>query len=143
MQVELEPAWLDAAAPMYIGVQSSLEALQCVTMLTKAGQLDMKVGSSDRVEDLFRQGLGGLRFVAEPLPPQWLPRVAGQVYFQVTQDPKNPEWLNLKKTLVLALRLNEQMIVGNIQNERRLTVKAGGRTVNMQFTLYVLPPKKG
>jgi len=142
MQVELEPAWLDPANPMYIGVQSSLEALQCVTLLTKAGQLDMKIGSSDRVEELYRQGLGGLRFVAEQLHPPSLPKVAGQVYFQVTQDPKNPEWVNLKKTLVLALRLNEHMIVGNIQNQRRLTIKAGGRTVTMQFTLYVLPAKK-
>ncbi len=139
MQCSLEPAWLDPSWQMFIGVQSNLEAMQCVGLLTKAGQLDMKLGSSDRVEDLFRQGAAGLRFVAEQLPPQALPKVPGQVYFQVTQDPKNPEWLNVKNSLMLALRLNEKLIVGNIQNERRLTVKAAGRNVTMQFALYMLP----
>jgi type VI secretion system protein ImpJ len=141
MQVGLEPAWLEPNWQMYIGVQSNVEALQCVTLLTKAGQLDMKVGSSDRVEDLFRQGVAGLRFAAEQHTPPGLPKIPGQVYFQVIGDPKNPEWLNVKKTLMLALRLNENMIVGNIQNQRRLTVKVAGRTVTMQFSLFVLPKK--
>jgi type VI secretion system protein ImpJ len=143
MQCSLEPAWLDPAWQMYIGVQSNLEAMQSVSLLTKAGQLDMKLGSSDRVEDLYRSGGAGLRFVAEPLPPQMLPKVPGQVYFQVTQDPKNPEWLNIKKSLMLALRLNENLIVGSIQNQRRLTIKSAGRNVTMQFSLYMLPPKPG
>ena len=141
MQCSLEPAWLDPAWQMYIGVQSNLEAMQCVSLLTKAGQLDMKMGSSDRVEDMYRQGSPGLRFVVEPLPPQALPKVPGQVYFQVTQDPKNPEWLNIKKSLMLALRLNENFVVGSIQNQRRLTIKSAGRNVNMQFSLYMLPAK--
>jgi type VI secretion system protein ImpJ len=142
MQVGLEPAWLETSWQMFIGVQSPLDAIQCVTLLTKAGQLDMKVGSSDRVEELYRQGAAGLRFVYEQLPPQGLPKVSGQMYFQVIQDPKNPEWLNVKKSLMLALRLNENLIVGNIQNQPRLTIKAGGRNVAMQFSLYVLPEKK-
>jgi len=58
------------------------------------------------------------------------------------QDMKNPEWLNVKKSLSLALRLNENLIVGNIQNQRRLTVKAAGRNVTIQFSLYVLPERK-
>ena len=143
MQVGLEPAWLEPTWQIFIGVQSSLDPMQCVGLVTKAGQLDMKVGSSDRVEDLFRQGAGGLRFVAEQLPPQGLPKVPGQIYFQVIQDPKNPEWMNVQKSLTLALRLNENLIVGSIQNQRRLTIKAGGRNVTMQFSLYVLPTKKG
>ena len=139
LQVGLEPGWLEPSWQMYIGVQSSVEASHCIAMLTKAGQLDMKVGSSDRVEELFRQGAAGLRFAAEPLPPQMLPKIPGQVYFQLHADAKNPEWLNVKKSLTLALRLNETLIVGSIQNQRRITVKAAGRNVTMQFSLYVLP----
>jgi type VI secretion system protein ImpJ len=142
MQVGLEPAWLEPSWQMFIGVQSSLEAGQCVSLLTKAGQLDMKVGSSDRVEELFCQGAAGLRFAAEALPAAGLPKVTGQVYFRVVQDPKNPEWQHVKKSLLLAFRLNENLIVGSVQNERRITIKAGGRNVAMQFSLYVLPSKK-
>ena len=143
MQVGLEVAWLEPSAQIFIGVQTTLDPMHTVSLLTKAGQLDMKVGSSDRVEDLFRQGNPGLRFVAEQLPPQELPKVAGQVYFRIDQDPKNPEWIAVKRTLSMALRLNENSIVGSIQNQRRLTVKVGGRNVTMQFLLYVLPAKRG
>ena len=102
----------------------------------------MKIGSSDRVDDLFRMGAPGLRFLADEQPAQELPKLAGQVYFQVVQDPKDPEWLNVRKTLTLALRLNENRIVGSIQGQRRLTIKVGGRHVGMQFSLYVVPAKK-
>ncbi len=142
MQVGLEPAWLGTTSQMYIGVQSTLDPVQCINLLTDAGQLDMKVGSSDRVEELFRKGAQGLRFEAEELPPQELPKVVGQLYFRVVQDAKDPEWLNLKKSLTLALRLNENLIVGSIQNQRRLTIHVGGRNVTMQFSLFVLPVKK-
>jgi type VI secretion system protein ImpJ len=139
MQVALEPSWLEPSWRLYIAVQSPLDTPQAVTLLTKSGQLDMKVGSSDRVEDLFRQGATGLRFVADTLPPQTLPKIPGQVYFQLLPDFKNPEWMNVKKTLTLALRLNESLIVGTIQNQRRITIKFAGRNVTMQFSLYVVP----
>jgi type VI secretion system protein ImpJ len=139
MQVALEPSWLEPSWRMFIGAQSALDTPQAVTLLTKSGQLDMKVGSSDRVEDLFRQGATGLRFVADTLPPQTLPKIPGQIYFQLLSDPKNPEWMNVKKSLTLALRLNESLIVGTIQNQRRITIKFAGRNVTMQFSLYVVP----
>jgi type VI secretion system protein ImpJ len=142
MQVGMEPAWLSSFSQVFIAVQSTLDPLECIRMLTESGQLDMKVGSSDRVEELFRKGSAGLHFEAVELPPQELPKVIGQVYFRVTQNLKDPEWLHVMKTLTLALRLNEGLIVGTIQNQRRLTVNVDGRNVTMQFSLYVLPPKK-
>jgi type VI secretion system protein ImpJ len=142
MQVGLEKtSWLESTSQVFIGVQSTLEAGQCVSLLTEPGQLDMKIGSSDRVESLFRQGAPGLRFAAEQLPPQELPKIAGQIYFKVAHDPKDPEWGHVKKTLTLALRLNENLIVGSIQNQRRLTINVGGRHVGMQFSLFVLTKK--
>lgn len=139
LQVALEPRWLDPSWRMFIGVQSNLDTPQCITLLTKTGQLDMKVGSSDRVEDLYRQGASGLRFIAETVPPQLLPMIPGQVYFQLLADAKNPEWANVKKSLTLALRLNDNLIVGSIQNQRRITIRSAGRNVTMQFALYVVP----
>src|SRR5262249_21954724 len=50
MQVTLEPSWLESVWAMYIGVQSPLDGEDLVRLLTKPGQLDMKVGSSDRVD---------------------------------------------------------------------------------------------
>jgi hypothetical protein len=64
----LEPAWLETAWQLYVGVQTPLEAKHSVELLMK--HLDMKLGSSDRVDDIFRQGSAGLKFVHEPQPPQ-------------------------------------------------------------------------
>ena len=69
MQVALEPAWLESVWQIYIGVQSTLEPDECVRLLTKPGQLDMKVGSSERVDTIFRMGLAGLQFDHSPRPP--------------------------------------------------------------------------
>ena len=62
---------------MYIGVQSPLDADECVELLTDSGQLDMKVGSSDRVETIYRHRFrrAALQRIA-PHPPQSLPTPA-------------------------------------------------------------------
>ena len=62
MQVALEQKWLESTRQMYIGVQSPLSVDDCVKLLTKSGQLDMKIGSSDRVDEIFRLGQAGLKF---------------------------------------------------------------------------------
>jgi type VI secretion system protein ImpJ len=139
LQVALEPAWLEATWRMYIGVQGKLDAEECVRLLTKPGQLDMKVGSSDRVDALFRMGQAGLRFAHAPRPPRALPSVPGLAYFEVNRDPAGGEWQYVQRSLTLALRLNENLITGNIQGQRVLTIKTGGHTTTLQFTLYLVP----
>lgn len=139
MQVTLEPAWLESVWQMFIGVQSPLDGEELIRMLTKPGQLDMKVGSSDRADTIYRQGQAGLRFTHSPRPPRALPALLGQIYFQINREAQDAEWLNVQKSLTLALRLNESLIAGNIQGQRVLTIKTGGQTTTLQFTLYVVP----
>src|SRR5581483_8118736 len=139
MQVDLEPVWLESVWQMYIGVQSPLDSEELIRLLTKAGQLDMKVGSSDRVDTIFRLGQAGLRFSHTPRPPRALPSLPGQIYFQINREAQESEWLNVQKSLTLAIRLNESLIAGNIQGQRVLTIKTAGQTTTLQFTLYVVP----
>jgi len=113
-----------------------------VRLLTKPGHLDMKVGSSDRVDSIFRQAQAGLKFAHSPRPPQALPSPYGQVYFQVNRDPHDVEWQHVQKSLSLALRLNETFVAGNIQGQRVISIKNQGKTVPLQFTLYVVPQDK-
>jgi type VI secretion system protein ImpJ len=138
MQVSLEPAWLEASWHLYLGVRSPLERDECVGLLTKAGQLDMKIGSSDRVDTIYRQGAAGLRFAHNPHPPRALPMPPGQAYFQVLREASDAEWQQVRKSLTLAIRLNENLIAGNIEGQRTLTIRHGGQTIPLQFTLYVL-----
>jgi type VI secretion system protein ImpJ len=142
MQAALEPSWLESTWQMYIGVHSPLEPNECVRLLTKPGLLDMKLGSSDRVDNIFRQAQAGVKFTHAPRPPQSLPSPAGQVYFQVNRDTGDDEWQHVQKSLNLALRMNENFIAGNIQGQRVLNVKYNGKTVPLQFGLYVAPLDK-
>ena len=139
MQVALETAWLESVWEMYIGVQSTLEPEECVRLLTKSGQLDMKVGSSDRVDTIFRMGLAGLQFDHSQSPPRVLPTIPGLIYFQVRRGMQQGEWQNVNKSLTLAIRLNENLIAGNIQGQRVLSIRTGQRSTSLQFTLFVVP----
>jgi type VI secretion system protein ImpJ len=127
---------------MFIGVQTPLTAEECNKLLTKPGQLDMKIGSSDRVDDIFRLGQAGLKFAYNPRPPRALPSLPGLSYFQVSRESQAEEWQNVQKSLTLAIRLNENRIAGNIQGQRILTIKTGGGNTTLQFTLYVVPQDK-
>jgi len=142
MQVSLEPSWLESVWQMFVGVQSPLSAEECNRLLTKPGQLDMKIGSSDRVDDIFRLGQAGLKFTYNPRPPRALPSLPGLIYFQVSRESQQEEWQNVQKSLTLAIRLNEGRIAGSIQGQRILTIKTGGQNTTLQFTLYVMPQEK-
>jgi type VI secretion system protein ImpJ len=139
MQVALELAWLESIWQMYIGVLSPLDAEECIRLLTRAGQLDMKVGSSDRVDAIYRLGQAGLRFTHAPRPPRALPVQPGLIYFQINRESQQAEWQNVQKSLTLAIRLNENLIAGDIQGQQVLTIKTGGQSTTLQFTLYVVP----
>jgi type VI secretion system protein ImpJ len=139
LQVALEPAWLEAPWQLFVGVQSQLEPEECVRLLTKPGQLDMKMGSSGRVDAIFRAGAAGLRVAASPRPPRALPQLPGQVYFQVQREAGAEEWRHVQQSLSLAIRLNEALLAGQVQGQRAVTVKAAGKTTPLLFTLYVLP----
>ena len=138
MQVSLEPAWMEPNAQIFIGVQSTLDGPQCVELLTHAGQLDMKIGSSDRVDRIYQLGQAGLKFTHSPTPPRALPVIKDLIYFQVSRESQQEEWLNVQKSLTLAIRLNETRIAGNIQGQRILTIRAGGQTTTLEFTLFVV-----
>jgi type VI secretion system protein ImpJ len=139
MQVALEPAWLESGWQLFVGVQGSLPAEQLVRLLSSG--LDMKIGSSERVDEIFRLGEAGLRFTYAPHPPRALPSQPGLVYFQVDRQSQGDEWDRVQRSLSLAVRLNENLIMSNIQGQRTLSIRVAGTTTTLQITLYVTPQK--
>ncbi len=142
MQVTLEPAWLEARFNMYIGVKSNLPPQQCADLFTNTNALDMKIGSSDRVDTLFEQGRMGLAF-QHATQPRSLPSQAGLTYFQVDRKAQANEWQSVNSTLALAIRLNERLVQGTIQDKQELSVLYKGNTIPVQLTLYVIRPMAG
>jgi type VI secretion system protein ImpJ len=139
MQVELEPAWVEVNWQLYIAARSGLPADELVRVLTQPGVLDMKVGSSARVDDIFRLGSAGLSFLPVPHPPRALPAAGGTAYFQLAADPTGAEWPEVRRSLSLAVRVNEHRVVGSVQGERTITVQVGPQTTALSFTLYAVP----
>jgi type VI secretion system protein ImpJ len=135
MQVSLEPAWLEAGRELFVGVQSPLTAEQTEKLLNRG--LDMKIGSSEHVDEIFRLGQAGLKFAYADRPPRALPQRPGLYYFQIDRAAQSSEWDTVKHSLALAIRLNENSIVGDIQNQRVLSINAGGQTLQLQFLLFV------
>jgi predicted component of type VI protein secretion system len=139
MEVKIEPKWLEPIWEMFVGVQSNLTADEVVKLLTRSGQLDMKMGSADRVEYIYDRGLMGLEFTPQPKPPRALPVQAGLVFFQINRTTKLEEWHNVQKSMMLAIRLNPNRIVGNIDGQQILTIRTASEQKTMQFTLFLVP----
>ncbi len=145
MQVSLEPAWLESIWQMYVGVLGppGFTAEECNRLLTRSNALDMKIGSSDRVEQIFVRGEAGLRFTLSPRPPRALPLRPGLTYFQVSRESQPKEWENVQRELTLAIRLNENRIAGKIDGQRQLSIRTeSGQNLSLEFTLYVVPQEK-
>jgi type VI secretion system protein ImpJ len=145
MQVKMEPKWLEPAWQLFVGVQSPLPQPEAIRLLTKPGQLDMKIGSGDRVDAIFERGLKGLEFTYTPQPPRVLPSGAGLTYFQVNRDSQKSEWEQVQKSLTLAIRVNQNRCVlgpaGNLQGQRVLGLKQQGTqaATTMEFSLFLVP----
>ncbi len=143
MQVPLQLEWLSPAYLMFVGVKSPLPVAEVVRLLTVRGQLDMKIASSDRVDRIYQYGEAGLQFSHTPQPPRALPKMEGLSYYQINRDSQPAEWDFVRKSLTLAIRLNELKIVGTIEGQRRLTIRLGAQasqTTTLEFTLYVVRP---
>lgn len=139
MQVVLEPAWLETVWQTFVGVQTPLPAEDCVKLLTRSDKLDMKIGSSERVDRIFQLGERGLKFTHTPVPPRALPSTPGLFFFQVDRNSQQEEWDNVRRSLTLAIRLNEKSVLGTIDGQRVLTIRtAGGPPTTVQFTLYIV-----
>jgi type VI secretion system protein ImpJ len=137
MKVDMKPEWLAAAWQMFVGVDSTLSPTECVQLLT--GRLNMKIGSFDRVEEIYQRGLRGLVFAYNARPPRALPESRTLTYFQVNRESSQDEWKNVQDTLKLAIRLNEKLVAGNIEGQKVVTIRTEGQTASMQFTLFVVP----
>lgn len=142
MQVALEPSWLESVWQMYVGVQSPLSAEECIRLLSSEERLDMKLGSSGRADQIYQRGQAGLKFSHATLPPRALPARPGLIYFQVDRGSQQEEWKHVRNELTLAIRLNETRVIGSIEGQQKLTVRTGGQTASLEFTLYVVKEKE-
>jgi len=138
IQGDIKPEWLAEEYQMFVGVKAPLSAEECRRLLT--GRLNMKLGSANRVDEIFRQGQRGLRFQLAPLPPRVLPKDPDLFFFEVDRSVEPEEWNRVRGTLKMAVRLAEQLFAGPIEGEKTISIRADNKTIPFQFTLFVVPP---
>ena len=144
MQVAMEAKWLEPAWQMFVGVRSPLPQADVIDLLTTPGQLDMKIGSANRVDHMFTRGIPSLEFTHAATPPRVLPTMGDLTYFQVNRDSRQAEWEKVKDSLTLAVRVNHKRFevgpAGNIHGARILSLHQHGHqpATTMQFSLFVV-----
>lgn len=139
MRVEMEEPWLAPGWQMFVGVESNLVSGEVIGLLT-SGQMNMKIASSDRVEEVYALGHRGMVFRYEPQPPRVLPVTKKDTYFSIERSPD--EWPFVQRTRRLAIRLNERLLDGDLEGKRDVMIRGQpGKQPVMRFTLYIVPPK--
>jgi type VI secretion system protein ImpJ len=133
LQVSLEPGWLSSTKTLFLGVETELGDEECEQLLRA---MDMKLGSTSRVEQIFKQALRGLKLVPIVRPPRALPAGTGVVYYQIERD--QVFWRDVADTCSMAIRMN--LARAAFQSDRILAVvpPKSNKTTNLQFALYVI-----
>ena len=57
----------------------------------------------------------------------------------ISRESSTNEWAHVVKAKTLAIRVQEQDVVGSIDGQRTLTIRTGGQTNTFTFTLYLVP----
>lgn len=140
MQVRLEREWLEPSWTCYIGVESKLSFSQVDRLLMQ--RLDMKVGSSEEVDTIYKFARAGAHLVPVSDPPRDFPQ-HNWTYWRV--DRGSEAWKAVEKTLNLGIRFNERQVEGKIDGEQRVQVHSAdaGKLIGLSFALYAMPAGPG
>ncbi|MCA9063718.1 MAG: type VI secretion system baseplate subunit TssK [Planctomycetaceae bacterium] len=135
MSVRLQSEWLEPDWAFYIGVESTLSGTR-VTELLSERKLDLKAGSSDEVDDIYRRGRRGVRIIPAVETPRVFPRQNWH-YFRVE---RNEAWTNVERTLNLGIRFNEQIVQkqANAANAVDVEDRESGNQVSLAFSLFAI-----
>ncbi|MHC5541943.1 type VI secretion system baseplate subunit TssK, partial [Singulisphaera rosea] len=133
LQVSLEPRWLSSDQILFLGVETELGDEDCEQLLRS---MDMKLGSTSRVEQIFKQALRGLKLVPMARPPRALPAGTGIVYYQIERD--QVFWRDVADTASMAIRMN--LSRASFKSDRILSVvhPKSSKTTNLQFALFIV-----
>lgn len=137
LQVKLDREWLGPGWTFYLGVDSTLGFDRIVSLMI-GGHLDMKVGSTRRVDQIFRNAWEGVELIAEREAPRVLPGKTW-TYWRVKQD--STAWKDVEETLNLGVRIPDRQIRGRIEGLEQIRVVAdNGQETEISLALFAIPP---
>jgi type VI secretion system protein ImpJ len=140
MQVALEPKWVQSDWQWYVGVQGPQLKAREIQQLLEPGRLDWKMASSSRVDQIYKLRVPGLSLVLLPQPPRELPTSGDWIYYEVSRS-KEVEWIEVTRSLTLAVRFNEQLVTNanELQGQTKLQLRLGEDRAELGFSLFAVP----
>ncbi|MFK7818578.1 MAG: type VI secretion system baseplate subunit TssK [Planctomycetaceae bacterium] len=136
MQVRLDREWLEPSWAFYIGVESRLKSSE-VEQLLGEQKLDMKVGSADEVDTIYRYARQGAKLSRISDPPRDFPQ-ARWTFWRI--DRTSDAWSKVEDTLGLGIRFNDKQVEGEIDGQHRVEIyNAEDRDlVGLGFALFAI-----
>jgi type VI secretion system protein ImpJ len=133
LHVALEPRWLGTGRALYLGVETELPDEECAKLLRS---LDMKLGSSVQVNQIFVTGRRGLKLVPVVHVPRPLPPGPGVIYYQIERDPVY--WRNVTESGSLAAWMNRADVVFKGDRVLEVVPALGTKPTRLQFALFIV-----
>jgi type VI secretion system protein ImpJ len=143
MRVRMDEEWFTHKWRFLIGINSSLGARDVRTLFKdQKDGLDLKVGASDDVDQIFRDGFDGIPLVPEDDPPHEL-RSSRWTYWNV--DRNSHDWKNVTKSHQLGIRFKEKDrdhdLEGKVDGDTKVRLKERktGEITELKLALFAMP----
>lgn len=136
LRVDLEPRWLEPGCTLLVGVESSLPANDLQRLLVSGK--NVKFGCARRAEELFLLGEAGLEPLRLVQTPNGLPVRQGLHYYRLSADAAPQEWRAVERSMSLAARLSESLLVDELADHSAVVLDVDGRSATLRLTLYAL-----
>ncbi len=137
MQVSIDPVVLAQNRRWFIGIQRGSCTAEAVKTLFHSGNLDWKLGSAPRAEQLFASRQVGLELRPASQIPLSLPQGDQWLYYEII-NCDSAAWAEVRSSGALAFRISDAMIVGRerLPGSPAIELRLGGQTFVLQLALF-------
>ncbi len=140
MQVRLKEKWLGPEWSWYVGINYGSSTEEQCRRLLSPNQLDWKMGSADKVEEIYRLRKAGLVLDFQPTPPRALPVRGRWLFYQVGRSGER--WKEVVASHTLAMRFSDTLVrnLAELPGQTKLVVQEKGKPqeTTLEFALFAL-----
>lgn len=138
MHVALEPEWFGPEWEWYFGVSSVGTSLAECARLFADRKIDLKLGSSNKVEVYMTNREAGLRLRGTKQVPAPIQNRGKWIIFHI--DLEGDPWQQVKISQSLGLRIRRDQIANldTLEGSRRLHLHIDGRSYGLEFAIFAI-----
>jgi type VI secretion system protein ImpJ len=142
LEVALNQQWMGREWEWYIGVQyQQINAQECRELLLP-GRLDWKLGSSEKVDWMFKYRVPGLeKQLEETTAPRALPKGDNWLFYRVQRGGAIWDELQSQDAPTLAVRFTKDLIANldSLQGQKDLQIHLGDTQATLRLSLFAVP----